>query len=67
MTWDECLCINTKLIKAHCKFVVPLPEALFSIVAKIFKMYGPLKDVQTGLPLFNAAAWKTVKNILILI
>ncbi|KAJ7579953.1 hypothetical protein C8J56DRAFT_1058250 [Mycena floridula] len=30
-------------------------------------LYGPLKDAATGLPLFNAAAWKTIKNILELI
>jgi hypothetical protein len=33
----------------------------------LFQKYGPLKDAQTGLPLFNAQAWKVAKNILELI
>ncbi|PBK95300.1 hypothetical protein ARMGADRAFT_795222 [Armillaria gallica] len=67
MTWKECLQKDPAFIKRHCKFVVPPPEILYDIVLKLFQTYGPLKDAQTGLPLFNASTWKTVKNILLLI
>ncbi len=67
MTWDECLRSKPSLIKRHCKHVVPPPEVLYNVVAKVFSTYGPLRDAQTHLPLFNAAAWKTAKNILSLI
>ncbi|KAK0246140.1 hypothetical protein EDD85DRAFT_944545 [Armillaria nabsnona] len=67
MTWKECLRKNSGFIKKHCKFTVPPPEVLYDLVAKLFRTYRPLKDAQTGLPLFNANTWKTAKNILILI
>ncbi|KAK0500418.1 hypothetical protein EDD18DRAFT_1438914 [Armillaria luteobubalina] len=59
MTWKECLQKNPAFIKRHCKFVVPPPEILYDIVSKLFKTYGPLKDAQTGLLLFNASTWKS--------
>ena len=37
---------------------------LYPLVAKLFKTYGPLKDAQSGLPLFNADAWKIAQSIL---
>ena len=36
-------------------------------MSALFRDYGPLKDAQTSIPLFNAQAWKTVKNILELV
>ncbi|KAF9000804.1 hypothetical protein BDZ89DRAFT_1170255 [Hymenopellis radicata] len=66
-TWDECLQSNPRLIKRHCKFIVPPAEVVAPLVAKVFETYGPLKDAESGLPLFNAAAWKTAKNILVLV
>lgn len=36
-------------------------------MAKVFQSYGSLKDAKTELPLFNATAWATAKNILELI
>ncbi|KAJ7587518.1 hypothetical protein C8J56DRAFT_786255 [Mycena floridula] len=59
MTWEECLRSKPGLIKKHCRHVVPLPEQLYPVVSAVFKLYGPLKDAATGLPLFNAAAWKS--------
>lgn len=67
MTWKECLRKDPGFIKKHCKFVIPSLEVLYDLVAKLFKTYGPLKDAQMGLPLFNASTWKTARNILVLI
>jgi len=64
LTWDECLRSNPKFIKKHCKHVVPPPEQLYNLVSTVFKIYGPLKDAQSGLPLFSSNTWKTIKNIL---
>ncbi|KAF8876293.1 hypothetical protein CPB84DRAFT_1852998 [Gymnopilus junonius] len=64
MTWDECLQSNPKFIKKHCKHIVSPPEQLYQLVSKVFEVYGPLKDAQSGLPLFSANTLKTVKNIL---
>lgn len=64
MTWGECLQANPQFIKRHCKHVVPPPEQLYDLVSKVFQVYGPLKDAQSGLPLFSSNTWKTVKNIL---
>jgi hypothetical protein len=33
----------------------------------VIKLYGPLEDSATGQPLFNAAAWKSAKNLLKLV
>ncbi|KAF6742765.1 hypothetical protein DFP72DRAFT_1104354 [Ephemerocybe angulata] len=67
MTWDECLKVRPEFIKRHCKHVVPPPEQLYDLVSEIFRVYGPLKDAQSGLPLFGTNTMKTVKNILVLI
>jgi len=64
MTWNECLQSNPQFIKKHCKHVVPPPEQLYGLVSKVFEIYGPLKDAQTGISLFSSSTWKTVKNIL---
>ena len=67
LTFEQKLQKNPSFIKKHCKHIVPPPEQLFNVVSALFRDYGPLKDAQTGIPLFNAQAWKTVKNILELI
>jgi hypothetical protein len=64
MTWKQGLQTRPRFIKQHCKFVVPPPGKLFSIVEGVFKVYGPIKDSKTGAPLFNGNAWKTTKSIL---
>ncbi|KAM5545887.1 hypothetical protein V8D89_000013 [Ganoderma adspersum] len=43
---------------------VPAPEVLLPYVTAVLKTFGPLKDAQTGLPLFNQAAWDVTKNVL---
>lgn len=67
ITFAEKVQSNLSWIKKHCKHVVPPPEQLYPIVSGLFQDYGPLKDAQTGIPLFNAQAWQTVKKILELI
>lgn len=64
LTWDQCLQRHPRFIKRHCKHLIPPAELLYPLVAKLFKTYGPLKDAQSGLPLFNAEAWKTAQSIL---
>ena len=51
----------------HCKWVVPAPEVLYPMVAKVLHSYGSLKDAKTGQPMFIKSAWKSAKNILTLI
>ena len=67
ISWSQCLQSKPSFIKRHCKFVVPLPEQLYVIVSGLFNVYGPLKDAQTGVPLFSAQTWKVVKSVLELI
>jgi hypothetical protein len=64
MTWEEARRTMPKFIKRHVKHVVPPPEQLFKLVHEIFSVYGPLKDAQTGQPLFGPSAWKIVKSVL---
>ncbi|KAG6821234.1 hypothetical protein H0H93_002344 [Arthromyces matolae] len=65
--WDHMLRYNSTWLWRHCRRTVPPPEDLYPLVHDVFMTWGPLKDAKTGLPLFNAAAWKTAKNILELI
>jgi hypothetical protein len=67
MTWDECLRSKPKFIKKHCKHIVPPPKQLYGLVSNLFSTYGPLKDAQTGMPLFNSNAVQTAKNSLELV
>ncbi|KAF6745215.1 hypothetical protein DFP72DRAFT_1077806 [Ephemerocybe angulata] len=64
LTYDEGLRRNPQMIKRHVKHVVPPPEQLFTLVSKLFEVYGPLKDAQTGQPLFSPSAWKSAKSVL---
>nr|GAT42490.1 predicted protein [Mycena chlorophos] len=67
LTWADMLRYNPKWLWRHCRRTIPPPEELYPRVHRVFMLYGPLKDAKTGLPLFNAAAWKIAKNILELI
>ncbi|KAJ7689636.1 hypothetical protein B0H17DRAFT_1331730 [Mycena rosella] len=67
LTWADMLCYKPKWLWRHCRRTVPPPEELYPLVHRVFMLYGPLKDAKTGLPLFNAAAWKIAKNILELV
>jgi hypothetical protein len=51
----------------HCKRIIPPAEELYDLVANVFRVYGPLKDAKSSLPLFNSAAWSVAKNILELV
>ncbi|KAF8056942.1 hypothetical protein FPV67DRAFT_1637573 [Lyophyllum atratum] len=66
-SWDTLLRKKASWLWRHCKRSIPPPEQLYPLVFEVFRTYGPLKDAKTGSPLFNAAAWKTAKNILTLI
>jgi hypothetical protein len=66
-TWKDLLHQNSAWLWRHCKRIIPPPELLHPLVASVFRVYGPLKDAKTGLPLFNTAAWGVAKNILDLI
>jgi len=66
-TWAMIYYQRTAWVKRHCKRIIPPPELLLHLVAKVFCTYGPLKDAKTGLPLFNTAAWGVAKHILELI
>lgn len=51
----------------HCRRIIPPPELLYSLVKQVFDAYGPLRDAQTGRPLFDSNNWKVAKNVLELI
>jgi hypothetical protein len=66
-TWAQILTQTPAWLWRHCKRVIPPPELLHPLVTDVFRVYGPLKDAKTSLPLFNSAAWGVAKNILDLI
>ncbi|CAK5267877.1 unnamed protein product, partial [Mycena citricolor] len=66
-TWDDLLFRNAAWLWKRCKRIIPPPEELYALVSEVFRVFGPLKDATTGLPLFNSAAWAVAKNILELI
>lgn len=50
-----------------CAFLLryaPKPSVLYKRVRAVFELFGPLKDVATGKPLFNDAAWAKASNVL---
>jgi hypothetical protein len=65
--WDSILRSSPQWLWRRCKRIIPPPEELYPVVAKVFETFGPLKDARTGLPLFNSAAWAVAKNILALV
>lgn len=67
LTLDDIKTYRARWLWLHCKRIIPPPEQLYAAVAKVFRLYGPLKDASTGMPLFNTEAWKTAKRILKLI
>ncbi|KAG6834894.1 hypothetical protein H0H93_006592 [Arthromyces matolae] len=67
LSWDDIRRTRPTWLQQRCKRIIPPPEQLLPVVAKVFKTYGPLKDAKSGLPLFNSAAWTIAKNILLLI
>ncbi|KAJ7018412.1 hypothetical protein C8F04DRAFT_977319 [Mycena alexandri] len=67
VTWENMRRFHPKWLWRHCRRTIPPAEELYPLVHKVFMTYGPLKDAKTGLPLFNAAAWRIAKNILELV
>lgn len=65
--WEFIRSYKSSWLWRHCKRTIPPPEQLHPLVAEVFRVYGPLKDAKTNLPLFNTAAWHAAKNILELI
>ncbi|KAF8174192.1 hypothetical protein K438DRAFT_1771787 [Mycena galopus ATCC 62051] len=66
-SWDELLRKRPAWLLRRCKHIIPPPEQLHGDVAEVFRTFGSLKDANTGLPLFNHAAWAIAKNVLELI
>ncbi|KAJ7477407.1 hypothetical protein FB451DRAFT_1396396 [Mycena latifolia] len=55
--WDTLVRTSSQWLWRRCKRIIPPPEELYPLVAKVFEVFGHLKDAKTGLPLFNSAAW----------
>jgi hypothetical protein len=51
----------------RCRRIIPPPKILYPLVEQVFRIFGPLKDATTGIPLFNSGHWKTAKHVLDLI
>ncbi|KIK53592.1 hypothetical protein GYMLUDRAFT_250294 [Collybiopsis luxurians FD-317 M1] len=67
VTYEYLLCTKPKWVLDRCKRVIPPPEQLYPLVAKVFNIYGSLKDAKSGAPLFNKAAWGVAQQVLELI
>lgn len=67
LTFEQLKLSRPAWLWRRCRRIIPPPKILYPLVEKVFRTYGPLKDATTGLPLFNAAHWKTAKNVLDLI
>ncbi|KAJ7213648.1 hypothetical protein B0H12DRAFT_1275445, partial [Mycena haematopus] len=65
--WDTIVRTSPAWVWRRCKRIIPPPEELYPLVAKVFETFGHLKDAKTGLPLFNSAAWAVAKNVLELV
>ncbi|KAF5381364.1 hypothetical protein D9615_008300 [Tricholomella constricta] len=66
-SWDDIIFKRAHWLFRRCKRIIPPPEKLLLLVAKVFETFGPLKDAKSGLPLFNSAAWAVARNTLLLI
>ena len=40
------------------------PSQLYWRVRAVYELYGSMKDIKTGAPLFNETAWKKANNVL---
>lgn len=54
-------------VHQHCKHIIPPPNILYSIVARVFQTYGHLPNPMTKKPLFTPDNWKTANCVLDLI
>ncbi|KAJ7456342.1 hypothetical protein B0H11DRAFT_2244021 [Mycena galericulata] len=55
--WETLVRVSPQWVWRRCKRIIPPPEELYPLVAKVLQIFGHLKDAKTGLPLFNSAAW----------
>jgi len=67
LSWDDKLKYHPKWLWRRVRRIIPPPEELYPLLSAVIKLYGPLEDATTGQPLFNAAAWKSAKNLLKLV
>jgi 3'-5' exonuclease len=67
VTFEELRKYKARWLWRRCKRVIPPIEQLYPAIRQVFQTWGPLKDAETGAPLFNKAAWKTAKQILDLV
>jgi len=66
-SWEEKLKYQPKWLWRRVRRTIPPPDELYKLLSAVIKLYGPLEDSATGQPLFNAAAWKSAKNLLKLV
>ena len=66
-SWEEKFKYNPKWLWHRVWQTIPGPTELYNLLSAVFKLYGPLEDASSGQPLFNAAAWKSAKNLLQLV
>jgi 3'-5' exonuclease len=66
-SFEELRKYRARWVWQRCKRVIPPVEQLYPAVRQVFQTWGPLKDAESGTPLFNKAAWKTAKQILDLV
>jgi hypothetical protein len=62
--WNTLLMTSATWLWRRCRRIIPPPEILYNRLKELFATFGPLKDAESGKPLFNAAAWNSAKQIL---
>ncbi|BGP42409.1 hypothetical protein JCM10449v2_006414 [Rhodotorula kratochvilovae] len=63
-SWDLEVLRRPDYVWQRCRRTVPPPHQLVPQLDAVFRLYGPMKDAKTGLPLFNKAAWHAASRII---
>jgi hypothetical protein len=66
-SFEELVRTKPAWVFMRCRRHIPPPDQLYPTLEKLFQTFGPLKDVSTGAPLFNRAAWKIAQSTLKLV
>lgn len=67
LSYESLKLSSPAFILRHCRRIIPPPETLYPLVEEVLCTYGPLRDAQTGRPLFDDVTWKVARNALTLV
>lgn len=63
-TFDREVLTRPSSVWSRCRRTIPAPAILVPRLSELFKTYGPLKDAETGKPLFDDRAWSDARKVL---